>query len=911
MSFLSKFRGSGQEKEKGGKKEWIPPKLPPSSDEKIVSDRKTSGMQTVSIEKSPSLKLSDDHARKSSKTESELRIGTEEPVSQFSFLREDKDIVSDVAGNKPEASSSQDVAPSSTLSRHPKTVVAAKRAETTPRKKKTKAIRPGYGNKEPLSNEIYQKEKRSASTSSASETRSLAEEESKEEDPIPASLGIDDISSSKSEDDSSNVEGPTSSFTTSSFYETIDSGLKTQENLEISEDRKSLKKDEMEDGGDGSMSYVPLEDPNLCSDDEGLDEKDVEVVEHAQMSAALVVNLDKESDLGSDHVEETGRLKPAEVDNKAVDICDIADTQNDKCQDIDAVEEGDTGSSLCADSGVPVEIMNDLRDVLMEDNEAYAISNAVSYQLSLDQDEKTEIYLETLESREKSLRDQLESLRCSQVDTLKSIENSYSSTKTINLRIRELQEEQSLAVSKDDFGLAVELNQEIEQKQNELENLKFQHPLLDPKIMELIGNCNDCLKNQLEECTYLESEFQDIIKSEEDNLRKKVNQNDTSLTKARSKLNEEKANLDREMGHINLDKKHLEENESRLDKEIYERTKTYEDEKKNLLEQRTEILSEIEELEVRLRALRGTERDLNSKIESIDFEIGEIVLDFSPRLRNLKREKEDIAYKEDSVTSKLQHLTGLENELKEKQRQEQNFEQRCQQNIDMLTEKISLMKEIESEIGEEQVDLKSIIDVDLLRFSRNKQHERLQAEVKALADELNAENCKLTEISAQIARLKKTINDIEARIGELDKEKSLAISSRNFKAAKTITEERNSLIKDGQDNQNQLKELEDEFTRTDKIISRIKTELKDGEVVLKKNESELDERIISGLSNAISMLCTFKKRQKSSLWIMPFIDFEISTCQDIMKDIHETHNWPQPESDIFLIENPKVSENSY
>ena len=52
-----------------------------------------------------------------------------------------------------------------------------------------------------------------------------------------------------------------------------------------------------------------------------------------------------------------------------------------------------------------------------------------------------------------------------------------------------------MAVSKEDFALADKINQQVELKQSELRNLKYQHPLLDHRvrminIYQLIMICN-------------------------------------------------------------------------------------------------------------------------------------------------------------------------------------------------------------------------------------------------------------------------------------------------------------------------------------------------------------------------------------------------------------------------------------
>ncbi len=110
------------------------------------------------------------------------------------------------------------------------------------------------------------------------------------------------------------------------------------------------------------------------------------------------------------------------------------------------------------------------------------------------------------------------------------------------------------------------------------------------QVADLVSSCNECLKNQLEECANLQNEFREIIQSEEKSLKQHTEQRDSKVFKARLKLNEEKGKLDREMGHISLDKEHLERNETQLNAEIDERTKSFETEKEAYLGQRNEVM---------------------------------------------------------------------------------------------------------------------------------------------------------------------------------------------------------------------------------------------------------------------------------------------------------------------------------
>ena len=49
--------------------------------------------------------------------------------------------------------------------------------------------------------------------------------------------------------------------------------------------------------------------------------------------------------------------------------------------------------------------------------------------------------------------------------------------------LKQLQEDQNIAVSKEDFASAENINHEIEKTNSELERLKFMHPIFDEKVL--------------------------------------------------------------------------------------------------------------------------------------------------------------------------------------------------------------------------------------------------------------------------------------------------------------------------------------------------------------------------------------------------------------------------------------------
>ena len=59
-------------------------------------------------------------------------------------------------------------------------------------------------------------------------------------------------------------------------------------------------------------------------------------------------------------------------------------------------------------------------------------------------------------------------------------------------QLKDLYTEQNVAISNEDFAVADKINQEIERKQTELDNLKFKHPIIDNKVFHYRSSPNLC-----------------------------------------------------------------------------------------------------------------------------------------------------------------------------------------------------------------------------------------------------------------------------------------------------------------------------------------------------------------------------------------------------------------------------------
>ena len=79
-------------------------------------------------------------------------------------------------------------------------------------------------------------------------------------------------------------------------------------------------------------------------------------------------------------------------------------------------------------------------------------------------------------------REALDKLKENRDEVLSDLKETTFSKDYLSTQLEHLQSEQNIAVNQEDFALADKVNQQIEVKQSELRNLKYQHPILDQKV---------------------------------------------------------------------------------------------------------------------------------------------------------------------------------------------------------------------------------------------------------------------------------------------------------------------------------------------------------------------------------------------------------------------------------------------
>ena len=76
----------------------------------------------------------------------------------------------------------------------------------------------------------------------------------------------------------------------------------------------------------------------------------------------------------------------------------------------------------------------------------------------------------------------LDELKQKRDDALSHLKETTFSKDFLSSQFKQLKIKQNNAISKEDFELADKINQEIETRQAELRNLKYQHPILDQLV---------------------------------------------------------------------------------------------------------------------------------------------------------------------------------------------------------------------------------------------------------------------------------------------------------------------------------------------------------------------------------------------------------------------------------------------
>ncbi|KAL8150790.1 hypothetical protein V2J09_020598 [Rumex salicifolius] len=266
-------------------------------------------------------------------------------------------------------------------------------------------------------------------------------------------------------------------------------------------------------------------------------------------------------------------------------------------------------------------------------------------------------------------------------------------------------------------------------------------------------------------------------------------------------------------------------------------------EKDLLHEKKAVLMDELESLLALVRAKEAEIAETDSKVEAVDKRIAEVISGFG-----VTRSGVDLKFE------------NLQSDLSEMERQSEALSMRKKEIDDFLScekdrgeslRNLAKMSGDEAKEYQENLELRKSLMLSVAKSREEKvrlasTEEKILADIQSLRQEISAARASLQDLSSRksniqqdLASKKQQIFFIDKRIPELEAEKKVAASARNFKEAARIATEAKTLITEKERQQVTIEEATLELVKLDNEINEATTKIHDIEGLVSSMEREL------------------------------------------------------------------------
>ncbi|KAJ7300252.1 hypothetical protein O6H91_Y027500 [Diphasiastrum complanatum] len=368
-----------------------------------------------------------------------------------------------------------------------------------------------------------------------------------------------------------------------------------------------------------------------------------------------------------------------------------------------------------------------------------------------------------------------------------------------SLKRKQLEIELEIACEKEEFEMADKLNEKIaeaeqvmEVEESSLREAEANFDLAMIKLQEIM----DLQISIEEEGVWLLEE----LKQEAEAVAERVKKDSDELgceENARLTAFEEEIKLKRQK--IALELRVIDEATSDLDTVIAESTKAETAEKYSLIDKRALLKEELEELMAQVRAKEADIAEHDKRIAEMDDKITSVTLRF-------EKQRTDFDTEAKSLSSLLKELDEESGHIDmEKLRLEDTLQKADEERINL--EKVAVAAMDEWAAVQEALDMKKTAALAALQAKEKKaelvgRETQASKEAQALRQEAaNARSYLQQELGSTRAKLQQEISTIQQRISyaekrapELEAEKRIAATARNFKEAARLAAEAKTLV---------------------------------------------------------------------------------------------------------------------
>ncbi|KAL9958005.1 hypothetical protein ACROYT_G034966 [Oculina patagonica] len=199
---------------------------------------------------------------------------------------------------------------------------------------------------------------------------------------------------------------------------------------------------------------------------------------------------------------------------------------------------------------------------------------------------KLSVALQRLKSQLKILSEDKRSLDYLEEELLQLYTESNNTQNEKEQQFKELQLKESQALASDNYDLAEEISDRMEQLKADLECARYRLPAQDSKVEKALKLRAEIAEKEAEIYRQSQATLQEVRQEQQECLDNHRETNTVWSTREKHRLNSDRQRLERTMDHLKLDKEHMEAENMELSNEILQKTEEFQTRKEELMLER-------------------------------------------------------------------------------------------------------------------------------------------------------------------------------------------------------------------------------------------------------------------------------------------------------------------------------------
>lgn len=588
-----------------------------------------------------------------------------------------------------------------------------------------------------------------------------------------------------------------------------------------------------------------------------------------------------------------------EIDNVNARI--TAPTSNSTECNVDNEDDFNEGTLLYETKKNKGENVNGNNKEIREQANPQFDDNAQGLVLDLDEDETFQLSAETLKMEINNLRLTDDALKTRRDLLLADWISSKVDIESIPERVKDLQEKQQRLAEQDEFDQAEAIEQESRDLILKGERYKYQHPLLNEKVSQIIVDFKGRCLQLAAEKTRLLSSLRDTLTRYEERSKSKESTNDREVEEQELHFKEVKLMVDGKLSHLALDKEHLLKRKGILKNEIEKKTSSLSLERQEIIDKRTLVQTKIKELEEELKKLQIEDKAYSEDICKIDARIDEFRIEFQPRLQKIENEQEEILKREENASAEKNEVQRKIDEIAEQKSKIREGILRNENTAEGLRKGIKELKDYDiiSNSGDNDFVIDDIVDINTFITEDDKDLSDLKMKITEVEAEYQRKFEEVLSGKSRITSLQRCVKDLESKLTELEKAKKNAAKEKKYQDAKRLSDEIKRLTEEGESKQMEVLQIE-ESLKSDEMQMKTAHD----QVTGYKNEyedklKEFDFTIMNNLEKIQVKIETYLESNPDT-WFRSILDLQLSTNKEIIKSLKMKH--------CFHAETPQIEE---